>query len=212
MVTDLNPIQLHPRRHSLYFSSTVCFGHIVASSSSPLARTHTHRLIPALHSHVHIHTDSFQLSTRHVHIHTDSFQLSTRTYTYTQIHSSSPLARTHTHRLIPALHSHVHIHTDSFQLSTRTYTYTQTHSSSPLARTHTHRLIPALHSHVYIHTDSFQRQCDVLQSRRELLCAVQSLLSLPVTGYPELDQTHTDMIHLQILYSNYRDFLAFDER
>ena len=45
-----------------------------------------------------------------------------------------------------------------------------------------------------------------------LLESVQSLLTIAVTPYPELDQTEQDLSFLRALYSNYQKFIEFDKR
>ena len=59
---------------------------------------------------------------------------------------------------------------------------------------------------------SFMQQCQELQSRRDLLTMVQGLLFLPITHYLDLEQTDSDLQYLQTIYSNYQEFLDFDER
>ena len=61
-------------------------------------------------------------------------------------------------------------------------------------------------------SESFSQQCEELQTQRHLLCSVQTLLSLPISPYPELDYTHADIVHLNTLYCSYHNFLAFEEK
>ena len=59
---------------------------------------------------------------------------------------------------------------------------------------------------------SFLERCERLQEQHGLLDAVQKLLDIPLTPYPELDQTEQDLSYLRALYSNYQNFIAFDKR
>ncbi len=58
----------------------------------------------------------------------------------------------------------------------------------------------------------FVDSCEELKGRSDLLGSVQKLLDIPLTPYPELDQTEKDISYLRALYSNYQHFLAFDKR
>ena len=59
---------------------------------------------------------------------------------------------------------------------------------------------------------SFLERCEDLQEHHGLLDAVQRLLDIPLTPYPELDQTEQDLSYLRALYTNYQNFIAFDKR
>lgn len=59
---------------------------------------------------------------------------------------------------------------------------------------------------------SFLERCEELQEQHDLLDAVQKLLDIPLTPYPELDQTEQDLSYLRALYGNYQNFIAFDKR
>lgn len=59
---------------------------------------------------------------------------------------------------------------------------------------------------------SFLERCEELQEQHGLLDAVQKLLDIPLTPYPELDQTEQDLSYLRALYSNYQNFITFDKR
>ena len=59
---------------------------------------------------------------------------------------------------------------------------------------------------------SFLEQFEELKIQRDLLAAVQNLLDIPPTPYPELDQTERDLLYLGTLYSNYQHFLNFDKK
>ena len=59
---------------------------------------------------------------------------------------------------------------------------------------------------------SFLEHCEELKSQRDLLGAVQQLLNIPPTPYPELDQTEQDLSYLRALYDNYQRFIHFDKR
>ena len=59
---------------------------------------------------------------------------------------------------------------------------------------------------------SFLERCEELQEQHSLLDAAQKLLDIPITPYPELEQTEQDLSYLRALYSNYQNFIAFDKR
>ena len=63
-----------------------------------------------------------------------------------------------------------------------------------------------------ISAGSFLDGCEELKSQRDLLTAVQKLLDIPPTPYPELDQTEQDLSYLRALYGNYQHFIDFDKR
>lgn len=65
---------------------------------------------------------------------------------------------------------------------------------------------------LFSHAGSFLEHCEKLKSQRDLLGAVQRLLNIPHTPYPELDQTEQDLSYLRALYGNYQQFLSFDKR
>ncbi len=58
----------------------------------------------------------------------------------------------------------------------------------------------------------FLDSCEELKSRKDLLGSVQKLLDIPLTPYPELDQTEQDISYLRALYRNYQHFLIFDKK
>ena len=59
---------------------------------------------------------------------------------------------------------------------------------------------------------TFLEHCAELKSQCVLLGAVQSLLNIPPTPYPELDQTEQDISFLRALYGNYQQFIGFDRK
>lgn len=74
-------------------------------------------------------------------------------------------------------------------------------------------LVPGLlPSEAVTRLGTFLERCEELQEQHGLLDAVQKLLDIPVTPYPELDQTEQDLSYLRALYSNYQNFIAFDKK
>ena len=74
-------------------------------------------------------------------------------------------------------------------------------------------LVPGLlPSEAVTRLGSFLERCEELQEQHGLLDAVQKLLNIPLTPYPELDQTEQDLSFLRVLYTNYQNFIAFDKR
>ena len=74
-------------------------------------------------------------------------------------------------------------------------------------------LVPGLlPSEAVTRLGSFLERCEELQEQHGLLDAVQKLLNILLTPYPELDQTEQDLSFLRVLYTNYQNFIAFDKR
>jgi len=74
-------------------------------------------------------------------------------------------------------------------------------------------LVPGLlPSEAITRLGTFLEHCEELKSESVLLGAVQCLLNIPPTPYPELDQTEQDLSFLRALYGNYQQFIGFDKK